>query len=319
MELSTIHPLIFEEEASPNCGEDCYFSRRLKNGLIVMGVFDGCGGIGGRRYERFNGKTGAWIGSQVASYAADAFFCNEKFAFNKISTVELRDFIYEKLNSTKNKISDSNGIQIGGSLNKSLPTTISIIAAKSQDTSNVLCEYLWAGDSRGYILDSDGLCQLTTDDIDLNADDAYLNLREDGILTNVANADKPFELHCGTININRPSLLISATDGCFAYFLTPMDFEKVILHSLVNSDTPEQWQELLCRQIKLVTGDDYTMSIACFGFTSFKQMKEHFCTRLDILENKYIQKQDADNETSLIELWNEYKSSYYRYKLDMEN
>lgn len=45
-------------EMIPQNGEDSYlYSFNENKGLV--GVFDGCGGIGSRRYEILNGKTGS--------------------------------------------------------------------------------------------------------------------------------------------------------------------------------------------------------------------------------------------------------------------
>lgn len=319
MKLSTIKPFVFEEEAVENCGEDSYFLRNTENGLVVMGVFDGCGGIGGRRYSAVNNRTGAWIGSQTTAYAVDVFAQKNGFSFSRNDSDKLQLHISEKLNMMRQKITLSDGIQIGGTLNKSLPTTISIVVAQQSDSKELLCEYLWAGDSRGFFLDKDGLCQITTDDIDMNADDAFINLREDGILTNIANGDKAFTLHSSIIKIQNPVMLISATDGCFGYFLTPMDFENVILDSLIVAKNPDEWHTIICNRIKKVTGDDYTMIIACFGFDSFIQMQKYYSDRKNFLANEFISKQNDKNENQLKELWEKYKISYYRCTSDMEN
>lgn len=318
MRLSTIRPLIFEEEAVKNCGEDSYFVRCKKDGIVTMGVFDGCGGIGGRRYPKVNNRTGAWIGSQVAAYAADMFSKNNKFFLNRNDAAALQAYISKKLKSTKQKITQFDEIQIGGTLNKALPTTVSIIIAQQSDTNELLCECVWAGDSRGFLLDRDGLCQLTTDDIDMNADDAFANLREDGILTNVANGDGDFVLHSGVVQIKSPVMLISATDGCFGYFLTPMDFENIILKSLVSTKNPTEWRKVLCENIKAVTGDDYTMTVACFGFDSFEQMQMYYIERQRFLTATYINKQVDKDEIQLRKLWEKYKSTYYRCRLNVE-
>ncbi len=318
MKLSTIRPFIFEEEAINGCGEDSYFFNNMQNGIVVMGVFDGCGGVGARRYPAVSNRKGAWIGSQAAAYAVDIFIRNNDLLFNKSDSSKLQPYVSKTLKEVKEKITQQDAVIIGGTLNKSLPTTISVIAAKQSDSSELLCEYLWAGDSRGFILDKRGLCQLTKDDIDMNADDAFANLREDGILTNIANGDRDFTLHSGVININEPVMLISATDGCFGYFLTPMNFENVILDSLINAKDPDEWHTLLCSRIKAVTGDDYTMTIACFGFDSFFQMQHYYLNRQNLLVNEFIDRQDGSNDSQLEELWKKYKASYYRCQLNTE-
>ena len=321
MNLSTIRPFFIQAEAVPDRGEDSGFVCCYENGLVVTGVFDGCGGIGGRRYPEVNGRTGAYIGSQVAAFAADAFFkkyYSEKgkdfIVGNRALIIQhfqqLQEYISGKLANVKKKLTQTGGLQVGGSLSKSFPTTVSIIASMSNGNC-VYCNYLWAGDSRGYILDENGLYQVTADDIDTNADDAFLNLREDGILTNVASGDGAFKLHNSITAIQRPSMLINATDGCFAYFLTPMDFENVILQTLEESTSPVQWQARLRDRIKAVAGDDFTLAISCFGFDDFEDMKKHYSLRQIYVQKNYIERQNGADEEQLKQLWESYKPAYY--------
>lgn len=318
MNLSTIKPFFIHAEAVPDCGEDSGFVGCYENGLVVTGVFDGCGGIGGKRYPEVNGRTGAYIGSQTAAFAADAFFKRhgEKFKNVKNQKEQLQLFqqiqecISGKLANVKKKLMPSGGVQVGGSLSKSFPTTVSIITAIGAGNFT-LCNFLWAGDSRGYILDDKGLYQVTADDIDANADDAFLNLREDGVLTNVANGDRSFTLHNETLAFSRPSMIINATDGCFAYFLTPMDFENVILQTLEESSSPAQWQARLRDRIKAVTGDDFTLAISCFGFDDFDDMKKYYNMRQIYVQKNYIERRNGADEEQLKQLWESYKPSYY--------
>lgn len=317
MKLSTIKPFFIQAEAVPDCGEDSGFVECYENGLVVTGVFDGCGDIGGRRYPEVNGRTGAYIGSQTAAFAADAFFKKYGNSFkvkNQKELIEpfrhLQEYISGKLANVKKKLTQTGGVQVGGGLSKSFPTTVSVITAMEAG-NYTLCCYLWAGDSRGYILDDKGLYQVTADDIDMNADDAFLNLREDGILTNVANGDGKFKLHNNITAISRPSMLINATDGCFAYFRTPMDFENVILQTLEESSNPAKWQSLLRDRIKAVTRDDFTLAISCFGFDDFDDMKKYYSLRQIHVQKNYIERQNGAGEEQLKQLWESYKPAYY--------
>ena len=66
-----------------------------------------------------------------------------------------------------------------GSLGKAFPTTASVITGKTNGNKvDVTC--YWAGDSRCYMLDANGLHQLTADDLD--GQDAMSNLSNDGVM-----------------------------------------------------------------------------------------------------------------------------------------
>lgn len=52
--------------AAEKCEDACSYSFE-KPDLHYAGVFDGCGGLGSKRYERLNNKTGAFISSQTCA------------------------------------------------------------------------------------------------------------------------------------------------------------------------------------------------------------------------------------------------------------
>ena len=76
-------------------------------------------------------------------------------------------------------------------------------------------DFYWCGDSRGYILDGNGLHQVTVDDVTVT--DAMMNLREDAPMTNVASASRPYEIHRKQVQLSEPAVVFAATDGCFGY------------------------------------------------------------------------------------------------------
>ncbi|MGN0585136.1 MAG: hypothetical protein ACI4JD_06755 [Ruminococcus sp.] len=297
-------------EVRQGMGEDCFTRRTIDDATRYFGVFDGCGGLGAKRYENVSNHTGAWIASRVAAAAVDLFAEKEKFRFDENTGLYLQMKIEEVLKGVKERYTSNTGVQVGGSLSKSMPTTVCVAAAEVRN-SKLLCDFFWAGDSRAYTLDQYGLCQITRDDIDTNADDAFENLREDGRLTNVANADSRFTLHRRTIEMDMPKLVICSTDGGFAYFNSPMEFEYVLLDTMQSSRTPEEWSKQLDNVLHLVAGDDYTVIIEAFGFSDFNMMKSYFYNRLKGLKSRYIIDSNDPSEEELRRLWQAYKPSYY--------
>lgn len=83
-------------------------------------------------------------------------------------------------------------------------------------------------------------------------------------------------------------MLITATDGCFAYFSTPMEFEFLLLETLCKAKSPEEWKHLLFDRLKEIVGDDYTLMIVCIGFSNFQEMKKYYKFRLNQLEKNDI-------------------------------
>ena len=224
----------------------------------------------------------------------------------------MQQLLFQKLQAAKAACTEAGGIQIGGSLRKSFPTTVSIVAMQPLAQHALQCEFLWAGDSRGYILDQQGLSQLTRDDLDADVD-AFENLQQDARLVNLANADRAFTVHCRQLTVQQPALILTATDGGFAYFKTPMEFEYVLLETLHQAHSPQDWEQRLDTILKSQAGDDYTLLIAGFGFRSFQQMQQHFDNRLAALKKRYIFPSVDAAPDVLQALWLHYKKSYYRW------
>lgn len=295
-------------------GEDSYsYEYTDKKGFI--GVFDGCGGIGAKRYPFFNSHTGAFLASRIVAYTTQKWW--------NVSSAENPNInmLYEKLReniSVFKKIGEeqSQNTVLKGSLSeKSFPTTAVIITYDFTDKP--ICKYIWAGDSRGYLLDRYGLCQVTSDDIDSDGD-AYENIEGDAKVKNVINADKEFHLNQKEITLSEPCIVFAATDGCFSYIHTPMEFEYLLLSSLCLSDSIYDWEKKLKLHLHKQASDDYTMTVLIFGFKRFKDIKSYYRKRLHKLKKEYISKlslaREKDDSTKIDVLWKQYKGLYYRYE-----
>lgn len=294
-------------------GEDSYiFSVNDDYGII--GVFDGCGGLGSRKYAEYNNKSGAYISSRIVSKATLEWF--DKFSENSrsLSGNTIKDICNELKDAIVNELKDyeqgtrSNGIK--GSMTKSFPTTASIILFANKNDM-LYSSYIWAGDSRGFVLTTSGLTQITKDDIE-NDVDALDNISNDGKLTNVVSADGNFVLNNRMITCEKMGVLVTATDGCFGYFSTPMEFEYMLIDTLLKSNNVEEWKEKINEYIKKYTADDYTIGLVVFGYKNFKKMKKAYSERHKFLLQKYIKRLDSTDEKGKNHLWNEYKGNYYR-------
>ncbi len=293
-ELNSIF-CVAEEMVADN-GEDCFYYD-VKEGSFIIASFDGCGGSGSKKYENYSGKTGAYIASRAVCGGVRAWF-NDSRDRHTIKT-----YIENSL-SVCTKYADKAG-RIMGSLGKSFPTTASIITA-DLNKDKVETVSIWAGDSRCYVLDFEGLHQITADDLD--SQDAMTNLTNDAVMTNVINASMPFEIHTKKWVFNSPCILITATDGCFGYLNSPMEFEFLITDSLTNSQNVVEWKKILNERIKKVTGDDYTLCVAVCGFKDFDDIKQSFRKRNSFVEKTYI---NSQNEVAT--MWDIYKNGYSMY------
>ena len=303
-EISTY--FAFSGEKVPGKSEDSYiYSFNERKGLI--GVFDGCGGIGSKRYQLLDSATGAYISSRIVGESTAEWF----------DAYSGQEYIADKTKSLGAKISDTLNVfssaagtsKIKGAMTKSFPTTASITVIEAVD-GKMCADFIWAGDSRGFLLDSKGLVQITRDDIDISVD-ALDNISDDGVLTNFIAAGEKYTLHSQIIPINRKCLVFNATDGCFGYLRTPMEFEYLILYTMLCSENVVEWRDKLKESIGRYSGDDYTMSLAAFGFENFDSIKKYFSGRANSIYEKYIIRLDNADDEQIAKLWNDYKTNYY--------
>lgn len=300
------------EEKIPNAGEDSYFYKTEGNTALIS-VFDGCGGAGGKEYERFGGKTGAYIASRAVSGAVCSW-CEPVDRTTELDENELRDTLRGNIDlalDTCRKHCGNNGVtRMKGSMAKEFPTTAAIaLCVGKKDRVNATL--FWVGDSRVYLLDGDGLAQLTEDDLD--GIDAFENISSDGVLTNVISASGEYTLHSRELSISLPCILFSATDGCFGYIQTPMQFEYLLLECLYASNSISEWETLLNGSFGKVAGDDYSFVAALYGYGSFEQLKTSFSEREEYMYHTYIEPlQHADDE-AVKALWRQYSTGYYRH------
>ncbi len=290
-------------EKIPNCGEDS-FIEIYKEPLGVIGVFDGCGGIGSKKYEAYNNHTGAYIASKtIAETTKEWFLGIEKFLKTHTgkNADRLKSLYVEELSKFENEDKT-----VKGDLIKSFPTTACVIVFK-EEKKELLAQLIWAGDSRGYVLDEGGLIQLTRDDV-IGDGDAYLNLSDDARLSNFVSASGDFILNHRVAQIKAPGIIISATDGCFSYFTTPMEFEALILKTMLSAKDLDNWKKSLKKEIEEASCDDFTISFCAFGFKSFEKMQKVYKKRYKHIKKKYLNKLGKVDEKIL---WSEYKEEYY--------
>lgn len=292
------------KEKIENNGEDSYlYSFTPQSG--IAGVFDGCGGSGAKRYEKYRNKTGAYMASRVTAGAAKDWFL-ERTA--EKTPAALKDRVREYLSLCKQVGGGTASFK--GSMAKDYPTTAALVVA-SIEGGNLMATCLWAGDSRCYLLDEDGLKQLTDDD--LGGIDAMENLTQDGVLTNVISASKDFSIHEKTLEIVKPGILFAATDGCFGYLSTPMEFEQLLLSTLSGADTVRDWEEAISAFLKDIAGDDFTISGMSFGFGSFANLKKSLNQRHRYLYENFTADISEKTQEEKIALWKKYQIGYSKY------
>ncbi len=306
--------LSFCKEKVPGHGEDSYcYSFCDTAGLL--GAFDGCGGAGARTHSCYSDHTEAYMASRICAGAFYDCF-RSMFPGNTLPQRPEEVFLPHALERLKkySPPKDENGFQIRGSSIRTLPTTAAVALIQPQKDGSMLVTAMWAGDSRVYILDADGLAQLTVDDTTVT--DPMINIYEDGILKNVMCSDKPVRLHCTSVRMHKPFVVFSATDGCFGYLSTPMEFEGLFLETLSATQCAADWERVLSEMIGSVAGDDHTLCLAAYGFGSYAALQGYFADRLRYLKERYlryVEHMPLEDRESRFKLWETYRDNYMRY------
>ena len=298
----------------PRQGEDSY-SILSKSPVSLLCVADGCGGLGSRRYAELDGQTGAHAASRVATQSVKrwAAACRSlpkdpsegrelQHALQGTLEADLSAFVAE------HRLTEG-GSRIVGSMQRLLPTTLCIALA---DGGERAC-FLWAGDSRGYVLDEDGLHLYTRDDVKFRMDELE-RLRCDAPLSLCVSADRPVRLHLRSITLLPKGLLICATDGVYGCVFSPMELEEIFLASLTGAQDAATWQRRLAAAIRRLAGDDATLCCLPLGFDHFDEMKRYFEPRLTALRQEHLNslRQHPGDADALRESWKRYQRGYDR-------
>lgn len=293
-------------EKIPGNGEDAYIYS-ANDLAVIVGAFDGCGGAGAKRHAKLQGKTGAYAASRIVSGTVKDWFAE----YGGNSTEEIGSTIKQKIQQNLQTCYAAVGeaSRLISPMVKVFPTTAAFALCR-EEKGRICVEYLWAGDSRVYLLNEDGLTQLSTDD--LSVPDAMENLYNDGVMTNVISKSRDFVLHYGKTVLDQPGILFAATDGCFGYVSSPMEFEYMLIETLLSSRSVSEWERNLSEVIGKVAGDDYTLSGVVLDYGDFEKMRRSFADRGNALYRDYISKIGNMSREEKTLLWNQYKKNYYR-------
>lgn len=321
-------------EFIPPISEDCYIAlyTEKKDGLgedsmpliysssntLCVGVFDGMGGAGATEYPTLTigNKTGAYLSSRVVR--AVCFDWLDKNG--KIEILGLKEEISKYFNYLLSiwNIKPS-GLRSG--FVRVLPTTLAIVEA-TRNGSRIDVSSYWAGDSRNYVLLTSGLKQLSSDDL-RQPKDPLENLRSDDALSNCICQDKPFEINVNRVRFYEPIIILSATDGCFGYLLTPMHFEFILLDCLMKSSNCTEWSEAIRKTLSPISSDDFTIGLQIVE-GDFIYWKNLLHGRYEFLKESVIKPieqmksahENAKQECAMCEqnLYNGITESWHQYK-----
>jgi hypothetical protein len=136
------------------------------------------------------------------------------------------------------------------------------------------------------------------------------------VLRNILCSDRKVTLHHRSITVKTPCVVLTATDGCFGYVSTPMEFEGILLKTLMKSQSPAQWEQKIADTIGAVAGDDHAMCIAAYGYGSLDALQSSLRQRYNLLQENYLKQLETlplEDRESRYALWGSYRPGYMRY------
>lgn len=274
----------------PQAGEDSFSLRTHARGGYLC-VADGCGGLGSRRYARMEERTGAYLAARLVTQEVERlhqslFPLPAGREAGQALCVSLAALLSRKLRAFEEEHSGGRQVRIVGRMQRALPTTLCLLLMENT-ARDLDCLFLWAGDSRGYLLDFQGLHQLTADHTSLRAD-AMESLYRDLPLTNVLSAQDAFFISGRRVRVKGPCVGIVATDGAFDSLPNPMEMEWLLLSTLHGSSDPESWKRKLHNQLAKIVSDDCTLQLALYGYKRFEELREGMEGRRLLLQKQFI-------------------------------
>lgn len=264
-------------EKSIGKGEDADPILLFKPKEFIIGVFDGMGGSGAAICKSQFGEqhTKAYVASRIIKDATNELFRSTNV--QDITYKTLHDACYARLKEETSNFPAEASI-LRSKLIRNYPTTLAVacISECPSEQDKIFVNSFWAGDSRNFLWTKEGFFQISADDLS-DEKDPLENLTSDSPLSNCVCEDRDFQINQLCILLRKqPCIIISATDGCFGYFRSPMHFEFILWDTLRRSNDIEHWEDNIKKRIQRVSGDDFSMSLAFYGTDNFGKLKKIF-------------------------------------------
>ncbi|MCL2930514.1 MAG: protein phosphatase 2C domain-containing protein, partial [Trichodesmium sp. MAG_R01] len=307
--MSKEQVLVISLENKLGQGEDFQIAEDYEQ-AIVIGVFDGLGG----RILGTAKETGGRIASRKVAEITKDILAESQGNLDQDRASEIKGKSCQILKEFAEKNLPTSRIR-GKLASKRLCSTIGVASLfkRLTDEQKYLVQIAWMGDSRIYYLHPhQGLQQLTKDDFKENKNALeviYQDLPMSKFLT--ADPEADWEINYKEFEFSEEGFVFACTDGCFQYLPAPWEFEKLLLKTLIESNSMEEWQNLLTNFYKYNKYDDVTLLLYPLGKNelNFQYFHSAYQSRLEHL-NKNYNIHSKSNPDELKEMWEQYQNDY---------
>lgn len=297
--------LIISVEAISGKSEDAQLL--INRQAATIGVFDGLGG----KPAGFGGERGGRIASREASIITKAIL---QETAGELSEKDVSRIQHEICKHLRQEADTKIKSRVTGSLTHRLCTTLALanISNASKTEGFRQLSLAWIGDSRIYLLSPQkGLQQLTKDDLKVS-NDAFRLIHEDSPMSKHLTADMPldWQINFKIQIIKGKGFVIACTDGCFQCLDSPWAFEKLLLDTLVKSNSVREWEIFLTQRYEEIKQDDVSLVLYPLGFDfdDFQFIQSSYHSRLNQLNENFSLVSGAYDE--LLDLWSSYRLNY---------
>jgi len=306
-------------------GEDALPLLVQKEKAFAAGVFDGMGGAGAAICKSGfgDGYSKAYVASRIIRDEVCSYI-DTHLGKDLITKEQLKSIIYDRLMNEVGKYATKEKAILRSKLVRDYPTTMALITLE-KGSDNWLVNSFWAGDSHCYLWTCRGFFQLSKDDLE-EGNDPMENLHNDSPISNCICADRDFYINHLSLQIDdMPAIIISATDGCFGYYPSPMHFENMLKESLQEAKDIDNWEALIEQRVQQVTGDDSSLALIAVGFSSFEDIKRFATKDVNAVKDILKAERNLKEAQQLVEMyaevhkqslssgWEKYKREYMKY------
>lgn len=294
----------------PERGEDSFALGQDEHSAYLC-VADGCGGLGSKRYELLGGCTGAYAASRLATrvfsrWVQSSMQLPADPASGRRLCAEMEEMFAKAFRDFAARFCAEERSRIAGSMQRTLPAVFCAACIHQSD----VC-FAWAGDSRGYVLDRQGLHQCTQDHLRPEMD-AFESLYRDAPLASLISADQKPVISMRRLRLSQPCVVLTATDGGYSSLLTPMEFEFLLLDTLHSAQSWSSWEKKLSNRLQKMAQDDATLLLKPCGTECFEELKTLLEERRTELQKQFVTpvRRHRKDAAYAREKWKVYRTNY---------